>query len=244
MNWVKSVIKSVRTELIVMSANLWFSEELASERLNSLKAHIGIYNPDILCVQECTDIVLVELRKLFKYCNISDKYIPVPGDWYGCVIFSNIQFNKIYDVPYPETFMSRSLQHAILIVNNKKINIFNTHFESEFNRSNKYKRLQYTFAADYINSYVNCIFCADTNIAEIDEQYFTECFSNYTDSWIADGSKPEKQYTYVKEHKSRLDRILSINLLGVAQTDFLLIKKVPNHVQASDHYFILTKFAV
>jgi tyrosyl-DNA phosphodiesterase 2 len=250
----------------VMSYNIWFDEEFLDERLKSLAKHIEIHAPDVVCMQEVLSSKYDFLKKSlgFKY-----SYPDVINYRYGCAIFSNYPISKARTLILPsnmgrEMIMAK-IAHNILddtktkILSTQEIVVFTFHFESEFDRRNILKNVQYEMVSKLMNklfrTHNNVIMCADTNVLIGEEPYFLKCFINAKDAWTIMGKDPTSKYTYdgytnqnLKKRKillqSRIDRILYQTNGIIMPIKFELITGLPTLIEPSDHHGIMTHFRV
>jgi len=239
----------------ILSYNIWFSKELREERLESLIATIQYYNPDIICLQEvvpdCLNVLKNTMQE-YKYC------FPCSLEYaYGCVIMSKLPIMAQYEHEFPNSVMGRKLQVCRFEINNKTLVVGNTHFESEFKKNN-IEKISQMKQAEYIllneqETFGSVIFCADTNITDIDEDAF---FKNgmWSDCWKEKGDKKEAwTYDYYKNenlngknigrYRSRLDRMLYISN-SMKCTSYKLVKGIANLIQPSDHFGIYGEFDI
>lgn len=234
----------------IMSYNIWFDNYCRIKRLFSLFNVIEKTNPDIVCLQEVLDFQYdtIKNRLNYKY-SYPDKL----SDKYGCVILSKYPIEKSVIINLPSN-MKRNLTTIKIIIEGISFVIANVHFESEFNNYNTKKLEQFKYVSAILNKmyfdHSNVILCSDTNVTDVDEEYFLKCFDTFKDAWQENGSDVSKKFTYDYESNSnlqlrkielkcRIDRILfkinnSINSINsINLTNFQLLTNSDNY---SDNY--------
>lgn len=235
----------MHNNIIISSCNIWFSDHDKKIRTEILCNTIVKNNIDIMCMQEVTTEPYEKIKKTLKYC-----YPDKITNAYGCAIISKYPIVQAKTIGM-QSNMGRSLLIAKININGKIVIVCTTHFESEFNKNNKNKLLQYEYVSAILNKihndYKNVIFCADTNIIKDDKFAFNEEFRGMNDCWKEAGLNKTKKYTYdfrtnkymrMQNYKflARLDRIL-FKCDDIKCKDFDLITE-----EFSDHYGIIGKF--
>jgi exonuclease III len=263
-------------EFSILTFNIWFEIYAEKERTCALLACIYKYDPDIICFQEVRPYIHKKLINSLKKYNYH--YPEEITHGYGCVIFSKYNILKCLTIPFKRSSMGRELIIAkielpLKVIKGKKlvtektgVIVGTSHFESEFNKTekNKIKWCQidetYKILETMNIRHNNVIFCCDSNITEGEENN-KECIfpfneeNGWTDVWIKKGTE-ENRYTYdstnnlylksrTNKYRSRLDRILykcsnckieKINLVKDASNPVI------SWIPPSDHFGIYGKF--
>lgn len=228
----------------IISYNIWFDNENKQKRLSSLYNVIDDNDPDVICLQEVTEVVF---KLLISKLNNYYYYPKILTSSYGCVTFSKnpIQKTKIIILP---SNMNRSL----ILTQIDNFIIANMHFESEFESDNINKILQYQYISSLLtklhNNYDGIILCSDTNLTTYDEQQYNECFDGMNDAWNMDKNENNKYtYDFVTNKnarlkiRSRIDRILYCGN-NITLKQFNLLKCEMYKIQPSDHHGLLAVF--
>jgi len=235
-----------KCKIKIASCNIWFSNHEREKRAKIICDLVMNNNIDIVCMQEVMNEPYEKIKKVLGY------YYPnkIAGV-YGCAIISKypILQSKIINLP---SNMGRKLVLVKINVNGKIIIVCTTHFESEFDKCNIIKQLQFGYVSAIIQKiycdYKNVIFCADTNVTNDDKKLFSREFDDLVDCWkIHKNNKLKYTYDcktnkYLKDSKylARLDRILCRGD-NITCNDFYLIG-VTDDEQFSDHYGVLCEF--
>jgi endonuclease/exonuclease/phosphatase family metal-dependent hydrolase len=248
---IKEVTKSVPIDNInkslkVLNYNIWFSDELRTERMISLINNISINDPDIITMQEVVPTVYNQL--IVRMVNYPYHYPKNQKKNYGCIIFSKYPFVNTDEILYDNSLMNRSLIYVTVELASKKIIVATSHFESLFEKINSVKIEQFKIAKNKLDelSVTNdaVIFASDTNIVPDEEEFF---FKDWIDCWRHDGSRKSEEYTYDSEHnhnlhnrklgfyKARIDRILFKSKIIIVER-FSLVKGVDFLIEPSDHF--------
>ena len=253
--------------LNVLSYNIWFDAYKRAERLQSLIEIINKYKPDVLCLQE----MIPEVYELMQ-SQLPEYQYKFPNSLkfsYGSVIMSKHIITQSYNEFYPETQMGRNLLATNIVFNNYNITIATSHFESQFNMINTTKTSQYIYTNNILNKLYDIfspvIFCSDTNILNNEEKYFfkdnlwDDAYNiklNTLNEEEKNKFKTENEYTYdtinntnlvnrnIKAIRSRIDRIVYRGNDTIQLKDFMLIKKVSEDIEPSDHFGILAEFDI
>lgn len=253
--------------LKVMSYNIWFDMESIDERLLSLVKQIQALKPDVVCMQEVLSTKYAYLKKTLGY---KYSYPETIKHKYGCAIFSNHPMVKARTLILPSN-MGREMpmvkiEHNVYdtkdktkILSTHEFVIFSFHFESEFDKRNIVKMMQYEMVSRIMNklfkSHKNVIMCADTNVLIGEEPKFLKYFASTKDAWTMTGKNIDNKYTYdgltnknLKKRniilQSRIDRIMYQSNGLIKPTNFELVTGLSNMIQPSDHYGILAEFRI
>lgn len=247
--------------LRVLTYNIWFSDFIADERLQSLKKIVNNTEPHIICLQEVREYIYEEIHKMF------DDYIIKPDvldQKYDSIILvkktNDIDFDSYSVIEYEHSIMMRNLHVVKLTYKNVPFLIGNSHFESIFDSADeriKLKYLQYKQAKDILNDVFRSnneelILCCDSNLTSEGVEIFNQIYHDWTDAWIND----EEGFTYDtcnnpylkrinKEIRFRLDRILKHgNRTKIKSTQ--VVNKTMSGVkkEVSDHYGVLTHLEI
>jgi endonuclease/exonuclease/phosphatase family metal-dependent hydrolase len=244
-------------EITVMTYNIWFADRDRYERLISLIENIEYYQPDVICFQEVLcpiyDQLKLRLNTYLYYYPENPKYK------YNCVIFSKYPIIEEKYYEYTNTQMGRGLLISVIEVNNKKIAIATSHFESVFQKVNQIKIKQYNEAKYILENLVSSvdyiIFGSDTNITSDEEAFFIADDKEWKDAFKSAGSPKNQEYTYdSKENanlcgrkigyfRSRIDRIVYFDK-NIKLIDFKLIKGMEELIEPSDHFGVMCKFSL
>lgn len=227
----------------LMTYNIWMENILIGERMNIISQIIIKNNPDIICLQEITPKSFALLKiKLGKLYYFSKEGI---NKNYDTLTLSKHKILGIYNFPFRNSNMGRNLRQIDVMINNKKISIFNIHLESNY-RDNKIKNQQLKTTFERAISCPNSFFImGDTNIiGEVDLP------KQLRDAWVDSGSDEKLRYTYDYlnnshihyKYRSRLDRIYlnrdwkikNIELIGNREED-----KIDGIYFPSDHFGIM-----
>jgi endonuclease/exonuclease/phosphatase family metal-dependent hydrolase len=251
----------------IMSYNIWFDKLARITRTNKLIETILKEKPNVVCLQEVVpetcSILLENLQQYYPY-----HYPSALGHRYGCFIFSK------HSIIQSETKAFLSNMGRLLDVvtinlgddldgSNSKIIIGNTHFESEFDKDNVVKKVQYKTAASFLQqlflknstdeNFIEIFLCSDTNVTQYEENDFDETFKLMSDAWIVGGQNDNNKYTYDTKTniyirnsefqiRARLDRILFKNAHNLKQINFKMIGS--DEFEISDHYGIIGEYEI
>lgn len=215
------------TELTVLSFNLWhdvIDSEARAMIFFELVKHI---KPDILCLQECTETVIMKIypelttigyTRPIMYTDNSQIHIyaiNTLGLVKGVFKQTRIQPYNLYKLP--DTMMNRQLIYFTCEKNKSSVTIATCHFESEFGKHNtiKYEQYQHVEAAlrelysitSTDPKIFNCeksnvILCGDFSIGGVDdglELSKTFDVNGWLDTWRATGSDPKHEITFNRE---------------------------------------------
>lgn len=269
-------------KLKVLTYNIWFSDKYRHERLISLIETINSCDADIICLQE----VMPDIFNYIKLCQKKDYPYIFPNKLetdYHCVILSKHPFTSTEEHTFTNSTMGRKLIYVTINlklvrivkkdddddnddidadvdfnVENYKVTVATSHFESQFGQFNKRKIDQYIKAKEILDDVGlsgSVILCADTNITKKEEKYYLTKDDNWIDSWKEDGSDNEKEYTYdsktndnlknnnyEKEYQNRLDRIVYTKNDVFKTIKFDLIRGLDCYIEPSDHYGVMATF--
>jgi endonuclease/exonuclease/phosphatase family metal-dependent hydrolase len=254
----------------IMSYNIWFDKLARITRTNKLIETILKERPNVVCLQEVVSetrtILLQKLQHQYPY-----HYPSTMDHRYGCLILSKHSIIKSETKAFPSN-MGRALDLITINLGNSsdssnssdgKIIIGNTHFESEFEKDNVVKKVQYKMASSFLqqiflktnvdDNLMGTFLCSDTNVTQYDEHEFDDTFKLMSDAWIVGGLNNEHKYTYDTETniyirdsestiRARLDRILFRSANNLIQRNFKTINN--DDFEISDHYGIIGEYDV
>lgn len=245
----------------ILSYNIWFDEYERTERLFSLFENIKYENPDVVCFQEVLNFQYdtIKDRLNYEYC-FPESFT----DGYSCVILSKIPITKTKILKLPSR-MARSLELALIKVQNIEIVVANIHFESEFKNglskseinTNKISQYKYvsTILKKVLRNHKNIILCSDTNVMVHEEDTFDRLFNFAYDAWVMSGKSKKKEFTYdfqtnqnLKSRniriQRRIDKILFRSNDQIKLSDFNLVRGIFGKIQPSDHHGISAVFDI
>lgn len=226
----------------LITYNIWMEDILFDRRIDRIARLIIKNNPDIVCLQEVTPRSFELLKKYLKgfYYFSRDEFYRN----YDTLILSKHKILEINNFPFRNSNMGRSLRHIKVLINNKIINIFNIHLESNY-RNNEIKNKQLESTFNRVSNYDNFFIMGDTNITnEIN-------LPNYLkDAWIDIGKREDLKYTYDYlnndhihyKYRSRLDRIYLNQDWKIKDMEFIGNKeedKIDGVYYPSDHFGVM-----
>jgi hypothetical protein len=201
-------------------------------------------------------------QTLIKLKEIQEKYpyqYPKKLEYdYGNIIFSKKQIVSCFSYPFKNSRMGRTIELIQISINNNKILIACSHFESEFNQyiKNKEKICQIIASekimSDMYDTFDNVIFCLDTNLIKSEESLFFKS-NNWNDGWTLTNKDPGYTYdsntnnnliqkNYKVKYRSRLDRIIYKCKNYMISKCTLLDKH--DKIDPSDHHGIMAIFNI
>ncbi|KAJ3320078.1 hypothetical protein HDV06_005728 [Boothiomyces sp. JEL0866] len=240
--------------LSLVTYNIWFDGLLQKERCNALIQEISIYDPDIICLQECTNgsqKVLAENPYIRQKYIMSDFGTESFDTWYGVVMLTkrDLLVTSIEKIPF-NSRMGRFLVKTTLSLHGKQITIGTSHFESGFSDS-ECRKLQWRESTSNLSELA--ILCGDFNIH--DDEMETEFLSNlgWKDSWH--GAKKQAKdlerngvtFGIWKGGRRRLDRVLyrgSLKPISIQTIGDVALEGYPTTVYISDHFGVYAKFDI
>ncbi|KRX07033.1 Endonuclease/exonuclease/phosphatase [Pseudocohnilembus persalinus] len=219
------------SQLTTLTYNVWYESHRMNERHQELRKIISSLNPDIICLQEATEMFQ---NYLYQDKQIRQNYF-ISGykiHGYGCLLLSKFPL-KFELLQFTES-QNRSLIYGVTNVNGQQFCVATTHLESGQDQINKEKRQQQmNLIVNELNKYKNVVLMGDFNFDNADEFKLLNSQGNFSDLFyeIPQTERESVQFTHknqkngngelwrpdkilIKNYKKSNWKILSMRLVG------------------------------
>jgi exonuclease III len=213
--------------ITVLSFNLWNDVIDRGARAQVFIELVKQTKPDILCLQECTDIVNTMIYPAITSLGYVRPFIYPDSSQIQVYTLRSIKlingvFKQTDIAPYginklPDTKMNRKIMHFTCKINMSSVTIATCHFESEFGKHNTIKHGQFQHVEAKLRELYNktssdpdilmcdksnIILCGDFSIGGVDDGLqLSKTFdvNGWLDTWRATGSDPQHEITFNRE---------------------------------------------
>lgn len=213
----------------IFSFNLWHNKENRDKRFEKLCNLIKLYNPDIICLQEISNLILQKMLKMewckeyFTSINKIESNRPC-----GEIILSKFPMENKEHFPFKHTAAGNYINITDIHIplnymhplpgeeklSGDKLTIVNTQFE-KLKTFTEVRKDQFNSLISFLLHQENVFIVVDSNFTDEDNDTLS-LPEPWRDAWLESGAPQDQQYTYHSEEnkyingycKYRYDRVL------------------------------------